>query len=498
MSRKSGILLHISSLPSRYGIGDLGTEAYKFADFLTRTKQSLWQILPLSPTDTVYDNSPYHSISAFANNPLLISLERLYEDGLLGKSDIDHPPEFPDYRVDFEQVTTYKKEILYKAYQRFKQIKDKSEYDKFCQGNGYWLDDFVDFVACKQHFKNALWIDWPQDVRERNPKAIKEIKDKLSERIDFEKFLQFIFLRQWASFKAYCNSKNIQIIGDMPFYVEHDGVDCWVNPHIFKLDRHSGKMLALSGVPPDYFSKTGQLWGNPVYNWDALKKTKYQWWIKRLRYNFNLFDLTRIDHFRGLVAYWEIPIREKTAVKGKWVSVPTDDFFKALNKNFSKLPVIAEDLGIITDDVRQAIARHNLMSMKVLLFAFGGDIFQNPYIPENLTKHSIIYTGTHDNNTARGWFEFDASEEEKNNLFGYFEREVSKEEIGWLLVEMAMSSVSDIAITPFQDLIGFGVEGRMNTPSISKENWRWRVKPADLAAIDSDKLSKMVESCGRT
>lgn len=492
MARKSGILLHISSLPSEYGIGDLGPEAYKFADLLKQAKQSLWQILPLSPTDTAYDSSPYHSISAFANNPLLISPEKLCDQGLLEKSDIQSPPNFPKEQVDYEAVTIYKNKILNAAYQNFKNYKKKHEYEEFCRKNFSWLDDFATFVACKDHLKGSIWINWPKEIRHRDSQAMTRIKEELSERINYEKFLQFIFMQQWNLLKTYCNKKGIKIFGDVPIYVQHDSVDCWVNPQIFKLGKDF-KLLALSGVPPDYFSETGQLWGNPVYNWQKLKDSRYEWWIERLRHNFKLFDLTRIDHFRGLVAYWEVPAGEKTAIKGQWVPVPINNFLKELKKKFPNFPVIAEDLGIITDDVRQAMARYNLMGMNILLFAFGGDIFQNPYIPENVLEHSVIYTGTHDNNTAKGWFEDDIAAEEKNNLFGYFEREVSKEEIHSLLIDMAMRSICELAIVPLQDYLGLGGEARMNKPSTSKGNWSWRVSPKNLASLDIKKLCKLTE-----
>jgi 4-alpha-glucanotransferase len=496
VARKSGILLHISSLPSPYGIGDLGPQAYKFADILAQAKQGFWQILPLNPTDTAYGSSPYHSISAFASNPLFISPEILQKDGLLPKSDLASKPEFPDDRVDFFAVTQYKNRLFNIAFQNFKKVKNNRDYEKFCEENQVWLDDFVTFVACKFHFNGAIWIDWPKGLRDRNAQAINKIKKELSERIEFEKFLQFIFLKQWSAFKRYCQKKRVGLIGDMPIYVEHDGVDCWVNPQIFKLDENR-KMTALSGVPPDYFSSTGQLWGNPVYNWQVLKETRYEWWLKRLEHNFNLFDLTRIDHFRGLVDYWEVPAGEKTAMNGKWVNVPIDDVFKELRRNFINLPVIAEDLGIISDEVRAVMARYNLMGMKILMFAFGGDIFDNPYLPENIVKNSVVYTGTHDNNTVKGWFENDITEEEKANLFGYLEREVSAKEICPVMLEMAMKSVSDIAIIPLQDLMGLGKEARMNIPSTCRGNWGWRVSPAQLAPLDIRNLRKLTEASNR-
>lgn len=497
MERKSGILLHISSLPSLHGIGDLGPQAYKFVDLLAKMKQSFWQILPLSPTDTAYDNSPYHSISTFANNPLFISLELLQADGLLERSELDSSPKFPDDKVDYENVTIYKKEMLSAAYERFKQKKDKYEYEQFCRFNSQWLEDFATFVAFKNNFQNAIWTDWPKEIRSRNLQSLNSLKQDVSERIELEKFMQFVFMKQWNSLKSYCNRNGIQIIGDLPIYVEHDGVECWTNPGIFKLDTQ-GKMLVLSGVPPDYFSETGQLWGNPVYNWEVLKKLRYDWWVKRLRHSFHLFDLTRIDHFRGLVAYWEVPVQEKTAIRGKWVPVPTDDFFAVLFQNFLKLPVIAEDLGIITDDVREAMSRYNLVGMKILLFAFGGDLSQNPYVLHNLTKNSIIYTGTHDNNTVRGWFEKEASKKEKDKLLQYLGRQVSEQEIHWELVRLAMMSVADTAIIPLQDILGLGEECRMNKPSTNQGNWRWRVTPKNLASLDVKRFKDMTEIYCRT
>jgi 4-alpha-glucanotransferase len=496
VARKSGILLHITSLPSAYGIGDLGPQAYKFADVLAQAKQSFWQILPLNPTDTAFSSSPYHSISAFAGNPLLISPEILQKEGLLSKTDLASKPEFPDDNVDFWAVTKYKNRLFDLAYWNFKNKRDKRDYERFCQGNQSWLDDYAIFVACKAHYKDAIWIDWPKEIRDRDAEAIDKIKKELSERIEFEMFLQFIFLKQWSALKLYCHKRGVNIIGDVPIYVEHDGVDCWVNPHIFKLDENR-RMLALAGVPPDYFSSTGQLWGNPVYDWQALQEARYKWWIKRLRHNFNLFDLTRIDHFRGLVDYWEVPAGANTAIKGMWVSVPVDDFFAELHRNFEDLPIVAEDLGIISDEVRAAMARYNLMGMKILMFAFGGDIFENPYFPANLVKKSIVYTGTHDNNTVKGWFENDATEEERANLFGYLEREVTQEEIASLLVNMAMMSIPDIAIIPLQDHLGLGQEARMNKPSTVQGNWKWRVSPENLSVLDIRKLRKLTESSHR-
>ncbi|MFC1592857.1 4-alpha-glucanotransferase [Candidatus Omnitrophota bacterium] len=494
--RGSGILLHVTSLPSRFGIGDFGPAAYAFVDFLSQAKQSYWQILPLSPTDTIYHNSPYHGISAFACNPLLISPQALLEEELLDDKDIEPLPLFAAGRVDYQLITSYKNKLLYQAYLNFKNKGKTSEFKKFCSQNSDWLEDYALFTALKNHFKGQLWRQWPEDICNRKAEALKSWKNKLINNFEREKFMQYILARQWAKLKRYSNQKGIDIIGDMPIYIDYNSADAWVNPHIFKLDADK-KPYAVAGVPPDYFSETGQLWGNPVYNWQALKETKYKWWVSRLKHALRLYDVVRIDHFRGLVAYWEIPAGEKSAINGKWVRVPVNDFLDILLNQIKGFSVIAEDLGIITQDVKDVMKQYSLPGMKVLLFAFDGDPAKNPYMPDNHVENCILYTGTHDNNTVRGWYEHDAKEGEKENLIDYLGRGISLEELPWEFIRMAMSSIASVCIIPMQDILGLGQESRMNRPSVAKGNWKWRILPEQLTSLSIKKLKEMTGSSGR-
>lgn len=493
--RGSGILLHITSLPSPFGIGDMGPCAYRFADFLSRTKQHYWQILPLNPTDPVYGNSPYHSISAFANNPLLISPELMVEDGFLSQKDLEPVPSFPRRKVDYDSVIAYKDNLFHMAYERFKNSKEK-KFLKFGKDNARWLDDFAWFIAFRDNFKRQVWSDWPPDIRDRQPEALQTLSKKLRERIDKEKFLQYVFLKQWFSLKEYCNKKEIQIFGDMPIYVDHDGVDVWIDPGMFKLD-DAKRPSFVSGVPPDYFSETGQLWGNPVYRWDVLKERKYEWWMKRMKHNLNLFDMIRIDHFRGLIACWEIAASEKNAIHGRWVDVPAEDFFNVLIQQFPDSPIIAEDLGVITPDVRAIMDRYGFPGMRVLLFAFGDDLATNPYVPHNHVRNCVLYTGTHDNNTARGWFENEITQDVKNKFFQYLGREVPVHDVHWELIRLAMMSVANMAIVPMQDVLGLGEEDRMNRPSTAKGNWEWKLLPEQITPSLEQGLLEMTQTYGR-
>jgi 4-alpha-glucanotransferase len=494
--RGSGILLHITSLPSPYGMGDLGSGAYRFVDFLTETKQSFWQILPLNPTDPAYGSSPYHSISAFASNPLLISPELMVRDGLLSTSDVATVPDYPKGRVDYPAAIAFKERLFYLAHERFRNETQTHGYERFCSDNSSWLDDFALFVALKTHFHGKVWTEWPEEVRERQPEALEDLKGQLRERIELHKFLEYVFFQQWSSLRSYCNQRGIQIFGDIPIYVEHDGVDVWTNPEIFKLDSDNRPQV-VAGVPPDYFSETGQLWGNPVYRWEALKETGYAWWIRRLQHNLKLFDLVRIDHFRGLIGYWEVPAGEKTAINGRWVEAPGEDLLNALHKRFPHLPVVAEDLGVITPDVREIMHRFELPGMKVLLFAFGEDLPTNPYIPHNLPTNCVLYTGTHDNNTVRGWYGREATPEIKERLFRYLGQEVSPERVHLELIRLAMMSVANMVIVPMQDILGLGEEARMNRPATTEGNWQWRLLPEQLKPSVAKRLLDMTELYGR-
>jgi 4-alpha-glucanotransferase len=494
--RTSGILLHLTSLPSTFGVGDMGPGAFRFGDFLAETKQGLWQILPLNPTNPEHYSSPYHSTSALACNPLLISPAVLVQEGFLNGADVKSPPNFPAERVDYRAVGSFKTKLFHKAYERFKAKSPHYEYERFCAENSHWLEDFALFMALKAHFKGRVWSEWPQDIRDRQSKALKSARKELEEKVNREKFLQYVFSNQWSSLRNYCNGKGIQIIGDIPIYVEHDSVDVWMHPEIFKLGDEK-KPYAVAGVPPDYFSETGQLWGNPVYRWDVLKEKGYSWWVQRMERNLKLCDILRIDHFRGLVAYWEVRATEKTAINGKWVEAPAMDFLNHLARRFPPLPIIAEDLGLITPDVREIMHHFDLPGMKVLLFAFGDDLPTNPYIPHNLPKNCVAYTGTHDNNTIRGWFEGDEAPEDRKRLLRYLGRNVPIEELHWELIRLLMMSVANTVIFPMQDILGLGEEARMNRPATVEGNWEWRLVPDLLTRDVGQKLLEMTELYGR-
>jgi 4-alpha-glucanotransferase len=495
--RGSGILLHITSLPSPFGIGDLGPGAYQFVDFLVETKQSYWQILPLNPTSSVLGNSPYNSPSAFAGNPLLISPELLVERGFLSESELVTNSLFRSERVDYENVTNYKEDILRIAYENNKnQLRTDNAFKRFCEDSSSWLEDYALFVSLKESFKNVVWREWPEEIRDRSDGPLREYRERLEDRISMERFYQYLFFDQWSSLKEYCNVRKISVIGDVPIYVTFDSSDVWTNPEIFKLDGQKRPEF-VAGVPPDYFSETGQLWGNPVYNWDYLRETRYSWWIKRLEHNIKLTDIIRLDHFRGFVSYWEVPAGEETAINGRWVEVPVVDYFRSLFKRFPNLPVIAEDLGIITPDVREVMNYFDFPGMKLLIFAFGDDFPNGAYLPHNYLGNCVVYTGTHDNNTVKGWFRTEASPQDKKRLFSYIGREVEEEDIHWELIRLAMSSVANTVIIPMQDILGLGEESKMNLPATSNGNWQWRLDPKQITSLVSEKLREITETYGR-
>jgi 4-alpha-glucanotransferase len=444
-----------------------------------------------------HGNSPYHSISAFASNPLLISPDVMVQDGLLEEREVKPLPGCPKGQVDYEAVTAHKEKLFNLAYKRFKRTENKYEYERFCTENFHWLEDFARFAAFKAHFDGKVWREWTQGVRDRQPEDLESISEELRNTIERERFLQYVVSKQWRSLKEYCNGKGIQVIGDMPIYVTYDSADVWTHPELFKLDEEK-RPHSVAGVPPDYFSETGQRWGNPLYRWDVLREKGYDWWIQRMKRNLMLYDLVRVDHFRGFVAYWEVPATEKTAENGMWVAAPAKDFFNHLTKKFSSLPIIAEDLGIITPDVREVMRHFGLPGMKVLLFAFGEDLPTNPYIPHNIVENCILYTGTHDNNTVRGWFEEEANPGEKRRLFHYLGREVPAGELHWELIRLALMTVARITIIPMQDILGLGGESRMNRPATAEGNWQWRFLPEQVTESLVERLGKMTEIYGRT
>jgi len=484
----------MTSLPSLYGIGDLGPGAYRFADFLQAARQRIWQILPLNPT--THGNSPYYSPSAFACNSLLISPQQMIREGFIEDADLPPVPKFPPDRVHYPSVIEFKTQLFDRAYARFKTRGPQEDYEKFCGENSHWLQDYALFTALKRRFAGESWNTWPTEIRHRQPQALDACIRESHETIEREKFLQFVFYRQWTALKTYCREKGISILGDIPIYVTHDSADVWAYPELFKLDAEMNPAV-VAGVPPDYFSETGQLWGNPVYNWDRLKQQKYDWWIRRMERNLRCFDLVRIDHFRGLVAAWEIPAHEKTAENGRWQDVPAKDFFAALLERVPVSSIIAEDLGYITPDVREVMHEFGFPGMKLLVFAFGEDVASNPYAPHNHVKNCVVYTGTHDCNTVKGWFENELSPEDKSRLSHYLGRSVSSKTISREMVRLAMMSVADTAVVPMQDILGLGVKARMNRPATLRDNWQWRLSDEHLTADLHARLRDMTELFGR-
>lgn len=480
--RSSGILLHPTSLPGPYGIGDLGPQAFRFVDWLESTGCKLWQVLPLGPTG--YGDSPYQCFSAFAGNPYLISPDDLLADGLAAQDDVDLLKDLPASKVDFGLLIPKKLDLLLKAFSRFQSNPEplRAGFDYFCAQNASWLDDFALFMALKEANGGGAWNGWDEALRSRKKSALTEARKRLSEDIRRYSFYQFLFFRQWEKVRKYANEKGIRIIGDIPIFVAYDSADVWANPELFYLD-DAGSPTVVAGVPPDAFSATGQLWGNPLYNWEAHKKEGYQWWLSRLRASLQLMDILRLDHFRGFAGYYEIPAGEATAENGRWVPGPAHDFFHAVRKYLedgwlapgADLPIIAEDLGVVTPDVVELLEAFHLPGMKVLQFAFTGP--DNPFLPHNYIPNCVAYTGTHDNDTAMGWYQ-SAPEHEKDFARRYLG--VDGHDFAWDLIRAAWKSVAVFAIAPMQDVLSLGGEARMNFPSKLGGNWEWRMKENDL------------------
>lgn len=480
--RKAGILMHISSLPGDYGTGDLGAEAYRFVDFLSLTFQSYWQVLPLSPVTGSQSWSPYSSPSAFAGNTLLVSPRSLYEEGLVSRSDLDLVSFRKSSRVNHEKALRFREMLLKKGWDRLREDTGSllhGEFEEFCKRESYWLEDYTLFIAYKHRFGKKEWNRWPAGVKNRDEKTLKTGRYELAGIILFEKFKQFLFDRQWKKLKDYANNRGIRIFGDIPFYVSYDSADVWANQHLFNL-RDNGKMKTVAGVPPDYFDKNGQLWNMPVYNWERIREKGYDWWIRRLGKNLELFDLLRLDHFRAFSDYWEIPAGEKTAVNGQWRTGPESDFFRVVKDNFPSMPFAAEDLGEIHRNVYDLRDEWGLPGMQVLQFGFDRDMATSIHAPHNHVFNSLVYTGTHDNNTVRGWYGNELDKEGKGRLQKYAGRKIKSSELHWELIRMAMSSPARLAIVPMQDYMGLGREARMNTPSTSRRNWLWKMKNMEI------------------
>ncbi|OAQ20113.1 4-alpha-glucanotransferase [Thermosulfurimonas dismutans] len=488
--RRAGILLPISALPSPYGVGDFGPEAFRFVDFLKAAGQSLWQILPLNPTRPRYGNSPYLSFSLFAGNPLLISPEKLYEEGLLPKEDLA-PPNFPEDRVNYPRVMAYKRVLLRKAWERFK---PDHEFEAFYERERDWLEDYALYTVLEEE-SGRPWPEWEESVRHRDPEILAGLKKAYRERIEEVKFEQYLFFKQWFVLKSYANERGIFIVGDLPFYPGYESVEVWSNPKVFKLDENL-RPAVVAGVPPDYFSRTGQLWGNPVYNWEVLEAQGFSWWLKRLAHNLKLFDILRLDHFRGFVAYWEVPAGEKTAVNGHWVEAPAQKFFEAVFRRLLNPSLLAEDLGYITSDVREIRKLFGIPGMKVLVFAFFEE--DSPYLPHNHEKEAFVYTGTHDTNTVKGWFERELNPEARRRLDTYVGKSLTAEIVSKEMVRLAYASPAKAAIIPIQDLLGLGEEARINTPSRREGNWEWRLRAEALSPELSSELYELACVFGRS
>jgi len=470
LNRSSGILLHPTSLPGPYGIGDLGPAAYRWVDFLHESGCKLWQVLPLGPTG--YGDSPYQCFSAFAGNPYLISPEILLGENLLLPEDLSNLPAFPKDQVDYGEIFVWKPGLLDTAYLHFEQNRSddlRSEFSTFVNENASWLDDYTLFMALKDSHDGAAWSTWEAGTRLRNPEALSAAKRRLSVEISRHAFRQWLFFKQWNGLRSYANSKGIKIIGDIPIFVAYDSADAWSNPEQFYLD-NNGRPTVVAGVPPDYFSPTGQLWGNPLYRWEVHKAKGYQWWIDRFRAILSMVDIVRLDHFRGFAGYWEVPGNAKTAEKGRWVPGPGSDFLNAIKRSLGDLPILAEDLGEITADVVELRDSFNLAGMKILQFGFSGP--DNPFLPHWHIEKCVVYTGSHDNDTAMGWYA-SAPDAEKEFYRRYMAR--SGDDIAGDLIRAAWSSVAAIAIAPFQDFLRLGSEARMNFPGMATGNWMWRM-----------------------
>ena len=473
--RSSGVLLHPTSLPGRYGIGDLGQWAYNFVDWLESAYQTLWQILPLGPTS--YGDSPYQTLSAFAGNTYLISFDKLIEDGWLSPEDLADLPPFPRDHVDFGWIWTYHKYKLTKAYQNFATratMPQKKAFADWCDANKDWLDDFALYMAIKDEHDGRPWVEWEAGVALRDPQALVDAQKRHVENIEDYKFRQWQFFTQWSELKAYANNKGIKLIGDVPIFIAHDSADVWANRELFYLDE-LGNPTVVAGVPPDYFSVTGQYWGNPLYKWDEMAKDGYSWWIRRFKAVQTQVDIIRIDHFRGFEAYWEIPTNvERTAVNGQWVEGPGIPFFRVIEAALGNLPIIAEDLGVITEGVEAMRDGLGLPGMKVLQFAWGNLPEANLFLPHHHIANSVVYSGTHDNNTTNGWW---YSNETNEHIHHHIEKYTNNSvtEPNWTLIRIAEASVSHMAVVPMQDVLSLGADARMNTPNTSSGNWIWRM-----------------------
>ncbi|MDD6795153.1 MAG: 4-alpha-glucanotransferase [Clostridiaceae bacterium] len=496
MKRGAGILMHIASLPGKFGIGTFGKEAYEFVEFLKNSGIKYWQILPLGHTG--YGDSPYQCFSAFAGNPYFIDFDILKKQGILEESDYLYENYGTSKFVDYGTIFITKYKVLRKAYENYKKLNNKDiekEFKKFKEQNNFWLDDYSLYMATKNYFKLLPWSKWDEDIKKREPEAVKHYKEFLCDDIEYWSFLQYLFFEQWHKLKEYANKLGVKIIGDMPIYVAEDSVDSWSNPENFKIDETTMTPISVAGCPPDDFSETGQLWGNPIYNWDNMKKNNYAWWVLRVKESLKLYDVLRIDHFRGFESYWEIPYGDKTAINGKWTKGPGIDLFNEIKKQLGEVDIIAEDLGFLTEDVREFLKETGFPGMKVLEFAFDGDS-DDLFLPHNYIRNCIAYTGTHDNDTFLGWYEKTGSKKATKRAKRYLGLN-GKEGVNFGFIRGIWSSVADTAIAQMQDFLNLGNECRMNYPSKLGGNWMWRVEKKDLNNQLAKKIYKLTKMYGR-
>ena len=492
--RQSGVLMHISSLPGKYGIGSFGQSAYDFVDFLVRTKQRYWQILPLGTTS--YGDSPYQSFSAFAGNTYFIDFDILIEEGLLNESDVKGADFGDDPRkVDYAKIFDARRPIMEKAVARFLKADDLSDYESFVEQNAAWLEVFAEYMAIKEHFDNLAWTEWPDEaIRRREAASLASYREKLADKLTYHRVTQYLFFKQWLRLKAYANEHHIEIVGDMPIYVAADSADVWAQPHFFKTDA-VGKPTCVAGCPPDEFSETGQLWGNPIYDWEAMDKDGYAWWIERLRESFKIYDIVRIDHFRGFESYWEVPAGSETSASGKWVKGPDYKLFAAVKEALGDLNIIAEDLGFMTDEVIELRERTGFPGMKILQFAFNPDdeSIDSPHLAPN---NSVMYTGTHDNNTVLGWYKDEIDDATRQYMAQYTNRK-EYETVPHAMLRTIFASVSFMAIATVQDLLELDSAARMNYPSTIGGNWTWRMTAEELNPIVEGELYSLTKTYRR-
>ncbi|GAB3771356.1 4-alpha-glucanotransferase [Spirosoma horti] len=521
--RSSGLLLHITSLPSAHGVGDLGPEAYQFADFLAKSGQTYWQILPLTPIDPGAGFSPYSSPSAFAGNTLMISLEKLADEKLLDPDELAVFNEQPVRDVTITEVpatsddtTTVlagplvmapstlhaawikKRPLLEQAAQTFLREASpaqRSDYDRFCSWQADWLNDYALFSALQEATGEPFWIRWPAEIVRREPDELARQKDLLQDRIEVIKVLQYFFMRQWNELIAYCYTRKIHLIGDIPIYVQLNSADVWANPTLFKLDKHF-QPLFVAGAPPDYFSEDGQRWGNPIYDWAEHERTEFAWWMRRLRHQMSLYSLTRLDHFLGFAVYWEIPASEPTAKVGEWVKAPIEAFMHAMHRQFVQLPIIAEDLGAKAADIQAYLRHYGIPGMRVVQFGFGEDMPTSTYAVHNHSENFVVYSGTHDNNTTLGWFR-ESDDEHRQRMNEYLGFEVTEENVVDQVCRLTMQSVARLAIIPIQDILNLDETNRMNTPGLGGRSWQWRLQPGQLTDEVAEKLLKLTKMTGR-